>query len=177
MALSSYSCLSFVKHANLLFSTINGSLHGIYAQTTQSLALSSLCCVQDCEPLWLTGTDGVRFRFIGAAAVAGGTVEAAAALRPPDAAAGAKYAVHCCGVRQGCRQVGNTSQITKMARSMFPECRCCKLCQPQYAEKCQPNLCRDEPYHHSASLLDYGLAEACNWHVEPNSPGTGWQAV
>lgn len=47
-----------------------------------------LCAwLQDCDPLWLTSSDGTRFTFVGAQDIVSGRVAAEDAFAPPDAAA------------------------------------------------------------------------------------------
>ena len=46
---------------------------------------STSCTAQDCEALQLANADRDRFAFCGVEAVLGGTVDATAALQPPDA--------------------------------------------------------------------------------------------
>ena len=42
---------------------------------------------QDCDPLWLTASDGTRFAFVGVQDIVSGKVAPADAFAPPDAAA------------------------------------------------------------------------------------------
>jgi hypothetical protein len=56
-----------------------------HSMTCNTPSQRGLCTLQDCEALQLANGDADRFAFCGVEAVLGGTVDATAALQPPDA--------------------------------------------------------------------------------------------